>query len=122
MTLDINARRRLSTERLYKLSKIIVLAITTLALVFTIRSFYLLENDNLLRKWESYCAKNPDDSEFTRLTGHTCMGTGLEDVDLARKNLSEGLLITIALPSSFFGGVTLYKYLFPIRDKESDRN
>lgn len=99
----------LNTKRLYKLARAIVLIIIILALILAIYWGYLLKTDTLLHTWEHVCAehlKTPD-----------CMAIGVEAVNDLQRNFFKAVIVTVVLPTLFFGGVALLKYLFPIKDK-----
>jgi hypothetical protein len=109
--------RKLDSGRLYKVVKMLVLAITAIAIIVTLDTGYQagFGTDNLLHKWEKYCAQNPDDPE---LTGISCMLIGLEEVHQVNDTFFKAFLVTILLPTIFFGGTAFYKYLFPVKTKQ----
>lgn len=112
-------KRTLDGSRLYKLTKTIVLAATVIAIAVMLYTGFMsgFGTNILLGNWDKYCSLHPDNPEIVKMTGYTCIGTGLEEVYKFNSTCWMAFLIAILLPTSFFGGTALYKYLFPINKK-----
>lgn len=112
------SNRKLDTNRLYKLSKMLVFTITGIAVVVALYTGFMsgFGTDVLLNSWDKYCIAHPDDPEIVRITGRTCMSTGLEQVERFNDITGQALAVAILLPMLFFGGNALYKHLFPLEE------
>lgn len=114
-------KRKLDTERLYKLIKKIVLTITGIALIVMLWTGYQtgFGTDIMLNRWVKYCAEHPDNPETVKLTGLTCMSIGLDQINDWNEIFWKAFLVVILLPVTFFGGTRLFNYLYPKQNKEA---
>lgn len=104
-------KRRFSGERLYRLLKWIVIGITVVAWVLAIYSYSEVMTGKALRDWEKTCGK------YGGTYGETyydyCMGAGFQQISDLTNAMYKEFAIGIFLPLVFFGGVGLYRYIFP---------
>ena len=103
-------KRKFSPIRLYKLIKWIVIIVSTISLILAVVSYMDVENNRTLHKWERVCQKESEDSD--------CMLIGLSEVNDIREAMYKEFMIGIFLPTLFFGGGGLYRWLFPKEKKE----
>lgn len=106
------SKREFKPNRLYKLAKIIVVGISVTCGAYALWALQQIESNTILHSWEQYCEKQPDTKEFLQI-GYSCMGVGLEQINNISSLMYKTGAIAILLPTIFFGGVGLYRYLFP---------
>ena len=83
---------------------------STISLILAVVAFMDVENNRTLHTWERVCEKQPKDSD--------CMLIGLSEVNDIQEAMYKEFMIGIFLPTLFFGGVGLYRWLFPKEKKE----
>ena len=105
--------RRFSGERLYKLAKRAVVIISLLAGIWSIYALYTIQTGSIWKQWKSYCSEDyqPKSRDY-----NDCMTTASFLEENLNKNLEKTLPVALLLPTIFFGGTWLYKYLFPKMD------
>jgi hypothetical protein len=109
--------RKFNTARAYKLAKKVVIGVTVITGLLGLYSLYMLESNSILHQWENYCSKHPDTKELLAV-GYSCMSTAFQVIDENTNLMYKSLGIAIFLPTIFFGGTALYKYLFPPEETE----
>lgn len=102
--------RKIDTNRVYKLAKILVVGITTITGLYGLYLLYLLESDSMLNSWKETCKNWPDTTSFS------CMGVGLEQINNIENLMDKSLAVAFFLPIIFFGGKTLINYIAPKRE------
>ncbi len=108
-------KRNFNGERLYKLTKWVVIVVSIIALFLAVSSYMDVVNNTTLHSWEDYCKQHPDISNDPL---YSCMATGLIQVDWIQNAMYKEFVIGIFLPLVFFGSTGLYKYLFPKKKNE----
>ncbi len=100
-------KREFSKERLYKLTKRVVIIVTVVSVLLSIVNYYQIwKGDQDLRLCEQKYSYNLD----ARVK---CGEVPALTMRLAEENSNTLLTIALVLPIVFFGGERLYKYLFP---------
>lgn len=94
--------------RVYNIVRTLVFAATVLAGLSSVYYGYIIGTKAIHTDWNNYCSQYHDPTEHTN-----CMMLSLKLMDEFRKLLKVNLLIALLLPAAFFGGVRLYKQLFP---------
>lgn len=107
--MKIEIKRKFSHERLYKLTKKVVIIVSILTLAYGIY-MYFFGIDNILNNWKAYCGDLYKEPSWEY---HDCMEVGLGEVSKIYNYIEKAFTIGILLPSIFFGGTWLYRYLFP---------
>ncbi len=98
------AKRKFDSHRLYKLSKWIIIVISVLSLFLGLYLYNQIQTNVTLHIWEDVCRGNAD---------FRCMGYGFAQINQETNVMWWSLIIGIGLPIIFFGGIKLFKYLFP---------
>lgn len=110
-------QRRFDSKKLYKLSKIIVITITIISIFLTVKLYDQVGNNKTLYYWQDYCEERK--GSYSKLFNYTdCMGLGFEQISKQQDLMYKTFLVAVVLPILFFGGTWLYKYLFPLKEKE----
>lgn len=103
--------RKFSAKRLYKLIKRVVIIATALSALILMLSIYMYNTGahdvykTLINSCDSLATR--DDYYYV------CRMDAAKVYDFWSNALIKSLLITIMLPVTFFGSVSIYRYLFP---------
>lgn len=111
--------RQLDTKRLYKLVKALVIAVTIINVVLAIYAIYISTNSKYVedRTKYTFIAIKQCGSEWTSENDiNNCFNTIMEPYSSTERMGNFSLLTAILLPSLFFGGTKLYKYVFPVKN------
>jgi hypothetical protein len=104
--------RKFDSGRLYKLTKMIVITISILALLLAVYCFFQLGDVNRIYSEElKKCFSQTGDSYLI------CMGAWGDYQSNFYIMTFKLFGIGIGLPIIFFGGRAVYKYVFPVREK-----
>src|SRR6266567_2878874 len=95
--------RQFSTKRLYTLAKWAVIAVTAFTALGTAINYHNLT--------QPYPCNHPVNSSEQR--GCVTFYAGVNEIE--QKSFDQDLTITIFLPLIFFGGVGVYRYIFPYK-------
>lgn len=106
-------KRSFSSSRLYKLLKVTVIVVSILSVLLVAISYEQLFSESRRNRWSEMCNAYTD--VYTR---GDCWRLEAKESEGLRNTLSKSLKIMVLLPLFFFGGIALYKYLFPAKDKE----
>ncbi len=108
--------KKFNSERLYKILKTVVLTITKLLLVVVIVLFSQQATYRLLDQQENYLfnlnGSRPDLVDWSL--------TLSQYVNETSDRIIKVLLVLIGLPTLFFGGTALYRYIFPVKSKNHE--
>lgn len=104
-------KRRFDTKRLYGLIRLIVIIVTVISGLIAVPNYINLEITNeTLKGWQETC-----DTDFNM--GYeswlTCVKAQNSQLDAMQNAMERTALLTIVLPTLFFGGTWLFNYLFP---------
>lgn len=97
--------RTFHADRLYKLVSIVVILLTLFFSFNAIDTYTRLKN---VREYPSECRKDYWKSDYAE-----CLILMQGAVDKVAEGVETNAYIAILLPISFFGGTSLYKYIFP---------
>lgn len=105
-------KRHFRSDRLYKLLKLIVIAVSFLSLVSGI---YMALNYNTTSKYMTDMSQECLKNQPTALA--TC-GVFYESLNNYNSSMFSSFLVAVLLPLCFFGGVFVFNLLFPKRNPE----
>jgi len=107
-------KRKFSGKRLYRLSKRIVIIASVLSGILAAGSYYSIQSNNLLYEYQEICSEYPKGS-----ANHLdCMIVGFEAISDIQNIFYRAYIIAVILPTIFFGGTWLYRYLFPVQEEK----
>lgn len=96
----MSEKRKFSGNRLYKLTKWIVIVISTLSLILAIVSYMDVQvNNTTLNNWKDYCEQNPDNPKHT---GLPCTAVGLKQIDDMQNAMNTEFTIGVFMPRIFW--------------------
>lgn len=101
-------KRKFSGKRLYKLIRVLILIITFISALILMLSIYMYNvgASEIFKMNEAICDNYPS-------IDFECTMKALEIFSFWQNSLVLFGIITFGLPSTFFGGVGIYRYLFP---------
>lgn len=98
------AERKFRVDKLYKLTKIIVIITSSLLLLHAFQGSWLFQIIDTT--WANDLCKNQTDG--------FCKLSALDELQKARQYEFKIIALVILIPVLFFGGTKLFKYLFPL--------
>lgn len=117
MDKNIKKGRKFSSDRLYKPAKWAVLVVTAVVWFLAIATYLDVSNSKTFNGWREYCSEHPVGSD----NYSSCIGLGLDQVNNLQNAMRKEFVVGVFLPLFFFGGVGLYRYIFPKGGREQKR-
>ena len=118
MERNLSFKRKFNSGRVYKLLKWIVILVRTISLILAIFSYFdVFVNNSTLNGWKNYCKVYPVNSnDYSQ-----CMTIGYNQKSDITEMMFLEFYVGILLPIIFFGGVGIFRYLFPIAQENSHK-
>lgn len=107
----MSQKRKLDTQRLYRLITIAVLVVSAYGLYTAFINFLSLRNDH----FQSLRNQCPDDGYAS------CLQMWYRIEAETERQVRFGLELGVGLPTLFFGGTWVFNYLLPKRDEKDDK-
>ncbi len=113
-------KRRFSGKRLYKLLKVIVIAITLLITIVLALSAKNVLEGKIFEHWNDTCEELylVESGKYSREGYGDCLSLAVEGQTKSETLFFRLVGVAIGLPTIFFGGTWLYKYLVPLKKEK----